>query len=1526
MATELEGVDSIIHVKLDQKDVENAKKLFVSIVDNPIAKQGFDKVEKGLGGVSQTAEKTYKSIQGLNGITARGFNDLTSAVNGLIGKMEDLGKKTEESAEKTRKTIKKAVEESKEEFDGLNALIEKGAEYAGGYLAFDFLNGQLERVKAVRSEFQSIQYSLQILLGSEEKAEAMFEDIKKFAVDTPMDMKGIASAAQLMMGFGIDSKEVMKDLRALGDVAMGDSNRFHSLSLAFAQMSAAGKLMGQDLLQMINAGFNPLQQMAKTTGKTIGELKEEMSAGKITAEMAKQAFWDAASEGGKYYGMMELQATTIKGQQEKLNDALDAMYNTIGEYVEGYVINFIKFQAELVENWQEVAKVIGELVVAYGVYRTALMTHNALARVSVIAEKALAKAHIEVTTRTKLATSAQILFNKAQHGMSASLNILKSMINPWTLLATAIGAATFAIVHYATKETELDKAHKRLADITAEYTTKVQKETAEVDKLFGKLKALKEGSDNYEKVKREINGEYGKYLNNLNEEVKTLKDIEGAYKAITQAIRDKWKTQALDKAQSYFNEQTELKQQEELKDIFDIVDNQGFWSTKQLRNKPKDGREKAMYRTVATTIFNNYVSELEEYARLFDVDKNGDEAYAIIEAELNKKFWSTQENLGLFARGDRVGNFLSDAIREYYDSWKAQRKTLTEAKDMFKTEGPLFNEDDDKKDDDKKKKPTPPSEDPNVKALEEEKKKIKERIKVGKELVNLYGNYKYTKKSIDEAFGIGAEDKGIQSEKVYEESVFDINKLLASNPKFTYEDKYSIDEYYKEVSEYSLEQAKEELLKNSKKLAKLEEQMKNASAGKFSKKKGSDNSGAMAKTKDALAQVKEIGEEYQKASIQQAVLERIVAQGTDEGKFADKIAAYTQFVKDYADILADSRTKLEDLQKQYGKSDNPEERKRINDLMNIQQKEVKFATDKLRQDFQEQYGEEVPAEILEFVQKYLAETSKWTIDKINSEILAKERELKKLSREAQRTGKDLSKEVSEVEAEVELLMKAKENALKNKEIDETMWSKTKKSVSELTKSFNTLGSAIGGSSGEALKTLSSTMDMSMRLADEVVSFTKVCANLITKTTSGAVTALKTIEAASLILEIISLVMQLGQAIASMLKDDSVKKFKEEIKELRKEITDFLHELNKERTMLSTTNIFGTDSWGQFVKNIGFANEAMDKYLKTEERVIKSAETIGDYNDSKISVFGFSNFGDKGTFDALVGQYNTLGDTIANFKVKVSHKTWTKAEKATTLKDAVPELFDSNGNLNKDALGKFIGSDVFKKLSEENQQYLEDLSNSWQEYQDALKTAEDDMTNWLSGVGNQVGDIFVNAFKAGKDAMADFEDAWDNAMENIINATMYSAFLQPIFDRAQQMIKDTGFYEDPNAHLEEVMQILYDTSEQSKEQQQSYDKAMQMWKDKYGLYDGGSTRGTLTGGIANVTQDTAEEMNGRLTQIQSHTFAINENVLALRNFGAQQLEILQGIKGDTARLSVIQSEITAVKTSLADIQIYGIKMK
>lgn len=399
---------------------------------------------------------------------------------------------------------------------------------AGGIGIKEFLGQMIQ----VRGEFENIETSLRVLLGGDsEKLSDIMSQMKEYALISPLTTKDMASALQMMIGFGIQAEDAITYLKALGDISMGDTVHFNSLALAFSQMSAAGKLMGQDLNQMINAGFNPLQQISEKTGKSIGELKDEMSKGAISAQMVQQAFIEATSAGGKFYGMAAEGAKTINGQISMLQESVDNMFNDMGQASEGVILNSIQAVTKLVENYDKVGAVLIGLVATYGSYRAALLA-------SMVLEQARNGTLLTTIKNTKLATAAQNLFNKTVKA------------HPYALIASlAVGAAT-AIYALVKRTDEVSASQKVLDDVSKNFNATIKSEQAEIDRLFDALRNAKEGTNEYQKAKDDILNKYGQYLNGLNNEISTLRDVEGAYKAVTAAARESARARAIESATS----------------------------------------------------------------------------------------------------------------------------------------------------------------------------------------------------------------------------------------------------------------------------------------------------------------------------------------------------------------------------------------------------------------------------------------------------------------------------------------------------------------------------------------------------------------------------------------------------------------------------------------------------------------------------------------------------------------------------------------------------------------------------------------------------------------------------------------------------------------------------------------------------------------------------------------------------------------------------------------------------------------
>ena len=179
--------------------------------------------------------------------------------------------------------------------------------------------------------FEQLSISFRVMTGSAQTGQELTDAIIELGAKTPMTAQQLSKAAQLLLSFGESAENIIPDLQLLGDITGGEVNRFNQLSLAFAQVGANGRLMGQDLLQMVNAGFNPLQIMSQTTGKSMGQLRKEMEEGRISFQMVAQAMKDAASKGGRYFGLMEQQSQSLNGRLSTLGDTWEQVAKSIGD-------------------------------------------------------------------------------------------------------------------------------------------------------------------------------------------------------------------------------------------------------------------------------------------------------------------------------------------------------------------------------------------------------------------------------------------------------------------------------------------------------------------------------------------------------------------------------------------------------------------------------------------------------------------------------------------------------------------------------------------------------------------------------------------------------------------------------------------------------------------------------------------------------------------------------------------------------------------------------------------------------------------------------------------------------------------------------------------------------------------------------------------------------------------------------------------------------------------------------------------
>lgn len=235
----------------------------------------------------------------------------------------------------------------------------------------------IRQAASIRGEFQKLEVAFSTMLESEEKANALMQQLTKTAAITPFDLKGVADGAKQLMAYGVAADEVNDVLIHLGDIAAGLSLPLGDLVYLYGTTMTQGRMFTQDLRQFMGRGIPLADELAKQFGVAKEKVGELVTAGKVGADEFKKAIMSLSSEGGKFGGLMEKQSKTIQGQISNIEDAIDVMFNDIGKQSEGVINASLDLVSTLVEHWEAVGTAILAAAEAYGIYKATLMTMTA---------------------------------------------------------------------------------------------------------------------------------------------------------------------------------------------------------------------------------------------------------------------------------------------------------------------------------------------------------------------------------------------------------------------------------------------------------------------------------------------------------------------------------------------------------------------------------------------------------------------------------------------------------------------------------------------------------------------------------------------------------------------------------------------------------------------------------------------------------------------------------------------------------------------------------------------------------------------------------------------------------------------------------------------------------------------------------------------------------------------------------------------------------------------------------------------
>ena len=406
------------------------------------------------------------------------YKNLTKEIKEEEKALKDLGKAFNaafKDADKKINDVSKSFDDVEEKTGGLKEAFGKAGTAAAALFTVDKAIDFGKKVVQVRGEMQALEASFSAMLGSKENAQQLLQQSIDFAATTPFDLQQVAAGAKQLLAYGTTQEQVLGDMKMLGDVAAGLNIPLSQLIYLYGTLRAQGRVMAIDIRQFAMRGIPIYEELAKVLGVAKSEVSGLVSAGKVTFETVEQAFKNMTAEGGKFYGLTDGIFNTVNGKISNLGDSIYQMFNQVGQKTEGLIKTGLNVASALIDNYQKIGRVIGDIVIAYGSYKAAIIAtsavHSVQTRIAIrnaTLERA-ANLNVERSYMRKIALLRTI----------AKLQATIKALNPYAIVATALVSAAVAGYRYVKSIDESTKAIK-------EY----QKEREKANKLDEEAQAL----------------------------------------------------------------------------------------------------------------------------------------------------------------------------------------------------------------------------------------------------------------------------------------------------------------------------------------------------------------------------------------------------------------------------------------------------------------------------------------------------------------------------------------------------------------------------------------------------------------------------------------------------------------------------------------------------------------------------------------------------------------------------------------------------------------------------------------------------------------------------------------------------------------------------------------------------------------------------------------------------------------------------------------------------------------------------
>ena len=1470
---------------------------------------------------------------------------------------------------------------AEQEGDKIDASMRKIGASIAGVFAIEKIKDFAVQVATVRGQFQQLEASFKTLTGSEQVATDLMSQLINTAATTPFQVTDISNAARQLLAYGVEADKVNETLIRLGEICAGLSIPIGDLAYLYGTTMTQGRLYTADLNQFLGRGIPLADELAKQFGVAKEEIRKMVEEGKVGFPEVEQAIINMTNEGGKFGGLMEAQSKTITGRISNIEDTIDQMFNQIGQASEGIIGTSLDVIQSIVENWETVGKVLLTVIATYGTYKAAVIAVAAAHKLMSI--WGTVQAFLSLARSVTSAKDAMLLFNMAvkANPLGLVLSVVAAAATAFSLFSSKSGEATEMTNKYgdsaAKTISRVETLTMTLKGLTAGTSThkKVMQELNAILEDYG-LKAIKEGdsidvvnekrAQAIELIKQEgverqranaLEQGSQNYANQLSEASKTLQsDLMGAMTTTDLGVIN------------WVSDNEEL--QKNAAAISTIIGNVVEENISLIAGKTGDEYQQGL-----DTIFKT----IQDRMRAIGLSE-----------ETIASAWMTD---GLFNHQNLVLNYIQaiQGAREEYDRYTDAVNKASDAERAAADGALSFGE---KVEAIEKglQKPTDSVHKlyDNIKQLMSQysNNTIGFTIRIGGEVpkwmekMDIPELQRLAKRFT--ALGQASSDKGLYVNGKY----FTKQQLLQRGADYATAAEQKQTEADNEKREAERNKKEEERSKKRReaaaKRAEKERQQiadetaeRNRQIAEYAQSVQDANAQAELDIRQSEIANMEEGYEKQKAQLD-LNYDRLIAENEKrkndmlnaladtkvlewqnahpKATRAETVAYRASLNLTVEDLAPEQKKQLEAYQRLAEESRVRGNKEALNtmlqDAITYEQKRAQVAeeyqkkiealyehdengarvkdengNDKLKEGVtqgnvdelnyqQEQAVNAIDEQFAQREETYKAwcnEIANLTLEQLMAILEQAEAELDKAKKEGV-DGEQLAVARAKVTTAKNNVAAAKAKADLNpdkRSIKE--WEDLYKTLNECEKQFEDIGKTIGGVAGEIIQTAGEISSSALSMINGIVQLVNMSTTGVKGAATAASAAIQTVEKASVILTIISAALQIATQIVNLFNDDDKKQ--EEIEALQDRIDQLQWELdNADIVRLQ-------ESSGKAIDNVRKALE------ETRKELARDCAEVGALTSAFLHMHSKVSQNDellKQSADKLAKAYANVAYT-ANKAIGEGNTSYDQAGKQ--LENYAQQMLLIQEQIDTEKSKK----DVDNGQIQEWEQQMEEIAAEMQELINSL--VEDIMGGSSSEIAQELSDAFFEAFQNGED----YAEAWGDKVQDIIADIMKRMLVQKfleeplgeIFDKYKAMWFKDGKFAGIDAVINSLAGLEADLSQVGEDWTAIWETLPDSVKEMLNAATD-SVRDTSTGGIANASQESVDELNGRATAIQGHTYSISENTKLLVANSSRILESVLNIEVNTdglaARMETVESHVKEVRDTINDIALKGIKIK